>query len=166
MTPQLVAFVLTLWSLIAPGLERSRDARAIAAALVVAVLEDAGGAPVYSSHLEDLAAGAFTAFRESSLDASAVGDGERARGPWQLHGPCGLAPLPAQARCWLDLLHRGWAACPASPMSELWGTCTGRVPYGARQVDVRLLAGQRERRVRRLLERAIAPDVGVAERQR
>lgn len=161
MRAQLVAFVLAIWHLISPALERSRDARAIAVALVDAVLADAGGAPVYTSHLEDLAAGAFTAFRESSLEADAEGDCDaphvncRSFGPWQIRGDCGHAALREQARCWLEVLHRGGRDCPASPMAMLWGTCTGRVPYGPHKVDVRWLSGARERRVRRLLEQAI-----------
>ena len=160
MTEALVAFVLALWSAIAPGLERTGDAAAIARALVGAVLEDAATAPVYSSHLEDLAAGAYWAFRESSLDARAVGDHSLAHGPWQLHGAAGLAPVREQARTWLALLHEGAARCTEHPAAIMWGACSGDVVTPAREGAVTLriekLAAKRERLVRELTRRALA----------
>lgn len=66
--PQLLrALVLAVWSVLAPGLERSRDAGAIATATVDAVLEDAANAPALSSHVEDLAVMAYFAARAREL---------------------------------------------------------------------------------------------------
>jgi hypothetical protein len=166
MTHLLRAFVLLVWSIIVPGLERTGDAGAIADALVDAVLEDAPRAPVYSSHLEDLAAGAFQAFRESSLQATVEGDCDpvtgvcKARGPWQLHGECRWRSLPEQARCWLRLLHDGAAMCPQHPLAAMWGSCSGPVvtpTTGGGTVTLRIekLAAKRERRVRELTQRAL-----------
>ena len=166
----LLAFLLLVWSLIAPGLERTRDARRIAAASVDAVLEDAARAPVYSSHLEDLVALGFGAFRESSLQVDVPGDCTnprdlstcRAHGPWQLHGEPGKAPLREQARTWLRLLHEGDARCPEHPTAILWGACSGDVvtpTTGGGVVVLRIekLAAKRERRVRELLGAALSP---------
>ena len=164
--PELLrAFVLLFWSLIAPGLDKVKDARAIATGLVDAIVADRDSAPVYSSHLEDLAAGAFFAFRESSLQADAQGDCHElapgvvrceAHGPWQLHGACGFKSLEEQAACWLVILHDGKARCPRHPAAAAWGTCTGLVPYGGRSVPVQRLAAKREARIRELLTAALA----------
>lgn len=164
----LVRFVLLVWWLIVPGLERGRGAREIAVALASAVIDDAGGAPVYTSHLEDLTAGAFFAFRESSLEVGAAGDCAdprdrrtcRAHGPWQLHGPCGRAPLVEQARCWLAVLHEGRARCPEHPAAMAWGACSGRVATptsrgGVVLLDIGRMAAAREAKVRALLRRAL-----------
>lgn len=162
------ALVLVLWSVLAPGLERSGDARAIAAAAVDAVLEDGGGPPVFGSHVEDLAVMAYFAARESSLQAGAVGDGGLAVGPWQLHGAAGRAPLHDQARTWLHLLHEGAARCPSSPAAIAWGGCDVDLrPYGTRATSAQM-GRKRVVRARALLVEALARVTaeGVAERQR
>jgi hypothetical protein len=153
--PALVAMCLGLWSLLAPGVERGRDAQAIAAAAAQAVVDDAASAPVLTSHDEDAAMLAFTAYRESSLRVRVGGDCTpdktdcRAHGPWQLHGDCGTRSLLDQARCELALLHQGAAECPDHPTAILWGGCHVRDPLTRR--DVAELADKRERKTRALL---------------
>jgi len=149
----LVALCMALWAAIAPGLERAGDAAAIALASARAVLADAAGPPALTSHAEDLAALAYLAYRESSLRARARGDRGLARGPWQLHGACGLRSLDTQARCELAMLHAGAARC-AEPLAILWGGCHLRDPLTGR--DVAELASERSRRVRELLVRTLA----------
>lgn len=154
----IVKMVLALWELIAVGLSRQPQAPAIAEAIADAVIEDGASAPIYSSHAEDAAALAFGAFRESSLvprPGDCTPDGRcEAHGAWQLHGPCGHAPLHAQARCWLELLKA--SDCPRK-LAVLWGQCSGKVPTGdGRTASVERLAAQRERRARELLRGVLA----------
>lgn len=154
MTRALVTLCMALWAAIALGLERAGDAAAIALASARAVVADAAGPPALSSHAEDLAALAYLAYRESSLRAHARGDRGLARGPWQLHGACGLRSLDTQARCELAMLHAGAARCPNSPLAMLWGGCHLRDPLTGR--DVAELASARTRRVRELLGHVLA----------
>lgn len=169
MIDALISFCLALWTAISPGYAHAPDAHAIAVAATQAVLDDADGAPVYSSHDEDLAALAYTAVRESSLRANAIGDCRDKRDPatclahgaFQLHGPCGLKSLRQQARCELALLHEGARRCPQAPMAILWGACHMRDPSTG--IDVATLAERRERRTRSLLLEVIG--IGVAELQ-
>ncbi len=166
----LVAFCMAFWTLIHPGLPRQRDAAAIATAAAQAVLAEAAGPPALTSHNEDLAALAFQAFRESSLDAGAKGDCTdpadpstcKAHGPWQLHGECGQQPLEQQARCALALLHSGAAMCPGNALAVMWGACHGKDVLTGR--DVGALAAARLERERKFLGRTLGP--GLAEMQK
>jgi hypothetical protein len=149
---QLVALVLAMWNVWAPGAERLPSALPIARAIAQVISTDEQ-APVYESHLEDAAMMAFFAARESALNPSSVGDGGRSHGVWQMRGACGRAGIEGQAVCWLALLH---ASRCAHPVATFWGRCVGPVPYGARTLPVEWLASQRETRARALLAQAIA----------
>lgn len=161
MNAAITALCLLIWSLLSPGLERSGNAREVSNAIASAVVADAANAPALTSHDEDAAALAYLAARESALRVRAVGDGGRAHGVFQLHGPCGRRSLAEQARCELSMLHEGAKRCPGNALAILWGSCHMPDPLTGR--DVSELAAMRESRTRRLLERAIAQ--GVAEAQ-
>jgi len=85
---------------------------------------------------------AYWAFRESSLDNRAVGDGGRSFGIWQQR-VCGRSPIATQAACWVALLHEGQKRC-AEPSAIMWGICDGATAK---------LAAQRVAKARSLLAR-------------
>jgi hypothetical protein len=152
----LIAFILAIWASYAPGSQRSASAHRIAESISQAIEADSKSAPVYGSHIEDTAFMAFFAIRESSLVLSAVGDGGRSHGVWQMKGRCGQASVEEQAGCWLRLLHTAKDKCPDHPIAMMWGQCTGLVPYGHGKKPVEQLAAKREEIARRLLGDALA----------
>jgi hypothetical protein len=135
--------VLTIWGAIHPAAPHLHDASRIADAIQAAVTADAE-APVFGSRDEDAAVMAYYALRESWLSSSAVGDGGRSFGVWQLRSASGRADLETQARAWLALLHEGARICPASPAAPLSGGCTA----------ARSTADRRATRAHALLEAA------------
>lgn len=172
MKEQLASLVLAFWQALNPAFARAPAARPIADAIAAELEPEADGArpPVYQDAVEDAAAMAYWAVRESSLDPSVPGDCRdradpatcAAHGAWQLHGPCGRAPLREQARCWMALLRH--SPCPEHPLATMWGTCSGLVPDGAgHRVPVSRLVAQRERRIGEVL--ATLPLPAVSEGQ-
>lgn len=150
---QLQALCLAIWTAIAPGALHVKTAPRIALAIANAVYADGENAPATSSHAEDAALMAYFAIRESWLDPLAVGDGGKAHGVWQLHGMAGHAPLEAQARAWLRMLHEGARMCPEHPTAIMWGGCRGRDQLTGH--DFAELAAKREERTRALLIAAL-----------
>ena len=127
MRDALIAVCFQIWTAIHPLAPRTPDARPIAEATVDAVLADAaaGLPPVLGSYPEDVAVQAYWAFRESNLHHSAVGDGGRSFGAWQMRGPyCGQgATIRTQARCWRHLAREGLRMCRSAPLAIMWGGC-------------------------------------------
>jgi hypothetical protein len=162
--------VFAIWISISPQLAARPSAAEIASAIAAEVLPVAEGRahPVYASANVDLAAMAFGAFRESSLDAGVPGDCRdasnpetcAAHGPWQLHGPCGKKSIREQARCWMKMLRS--SPCASHPVAVMWGRCSGPSPLGR----VERLAAEREARVEALLDGielpAVAPQLAPA----
>lgn len=142
MRAALEALVLSIWAAIHPGLEKSGDAREIASAIAVVILEDAPRAPVFGSHAEDLAVMAYFAKLESDirkkpghyLDPRTKKEIDPiAYGPWQEHTDEGKTALE-YARSWLALLHEGKRRCPTSPAAPICGSCLLARPVADRRV--------------------------------
>jgi len=96
---------------------RSPDTRPILAAVETATSDprEAARLVVLAEH--------ESRFREHPNPASWDARADLAHGPWQLHGPMGLAPLPQQARAELYLIHEGERICPNAPLAPLAGGC-------------------------------------------
>jgi hypothetical protein len=172
MTPQaltpfakaLVAMILSVWAHAAPGAEHAGAAGELARAIAFVEVSEAadGTAPVLTSHNEDAALVAYWAWRESSLNPGAVGDGGRSYGVLQQRGSWArTASLVAQVRAWKRLLRAGARQCrdaprgrPAPASTLAWGACHAADTLTGR--DVALLAAQREARARVLLVAALA----------
>lgn len=146
MQTQIITLVLAIWAAIHPGLDKLGAAPEIANAISVIVEQDADKAPVYGSHAEDAAIMAYWAYRESTLNTRAVGDGGVAHGVWQLHSACGNASVLQQARCWMSMLREGKRICPDAPAAPLSGGCR----------QARKLVDRRVPFVRYLLRTALA----------
>lgn len=169
MIEQLAALAIELWTAADPAYAKRPAAAAISRALAEELDDEAEGrkAPTYADGREDLAFAAWFASRESSLQAV---DGDcrvssdpttcAAHGYWQLHGECGKRSVREQARCWLKILR--YSPCHEHPIAIMWGTCSGKVPYGSRLVPVSQLAAEREARVRALLEKTTPIEVSHA----
>lgn len=159
--------VLTIFAQIAPGLDHTRDARAISLAVATVIVEDAEDAamaqspedarafaPIFGSYAEDAAVMAYWAFRESSLNLKIKGDGGRSVGAWQLQLPAGYSSAMSQARAWRKLLRVGAKRCPASPGSIMWGDCNVEVSDGEGSTS-RHAANRRVEKARELLRLAL-----------
>lgn len=150
-TDILRALVFTVWQIVHPS-PLSADAPAIADAIVEAVTFRARGAPVFSSHAEDLVVMALWAEGESGIALNPIPRSHDAKdetscGVWQ--EPCSFVrshTLRDQARYWVWLLHEGMRICPASPAADLSGGC----------VRGRPLADRRTARARALLQSLLA----------
>lgn len=139
----LVKLVFGIWSALHPRAPQQGDARAIAEAMVGAVLADAANPPVFGSHVEDLAVGALYADLESAVrlrpghwvdPKTGKAVDPLAQGPWQTHRlPEGASPSE-YARDWLRQLRDGAKACPRSPAAPLSGGCDRAVGLANRRV--------------------------------
>ena len=152
----LATLILAFWTAIHPQLARQGDAALVAPAIATAVLEDAEGAPVFGSHVEDAAVMAFFAYKESSLYNNAVGDGGRSFGIWQQQTACGRATVVEQARCWLRLLHEGAKKCPESPSAIAWGSCDWTFAQSGKTWTSSTAGAARVRRARELLQKIVS----------
>jgi hypothetical protein len=131
---RLAILALAVWAIVHPRAPRLAHAEEVARAWAQAVEEDKRP-PVFGTRDRDLAVGAYWAIRESWLQPSAVGDGGKSRGVWQLQTEAGKADLLTQARAWREMLHEGQRLCPESPAAPISGGCTGA---GRRLADRRV----------------------------
>lgn len=128
------ALCFAIWTAISPLAPQAPDAGAIAQAIAETVAADAD--PVFGDRDLEAAVDAYYAFRESRLRrAPKPGDGGKSFGAWQEQSEAGRRDLRTQAAYWLELLHWGARACPASPAAPLSGGCLAARALADRRVD-------------------------------
>lgn len=139
MLAALARIVLAIWTL--AGVPATHDAPLLAEILARAVLGDAPNAPIYDSHLTDLAVLAVTVEEESGVMVYPIprtweGIAGMTCGPFGL--PCFVVrshPLAGQAELQLRLMREGLTVCPRRPIAPDPDHCVGARDVADERVD-------------------------------